>query len=239
MITLLGGAIFVALLLYFLKQFAKADPKRLAGHAKKAGGGALLLVAGYLLTRGHIETALPLGIFGLSLIGWSFSGLLPGGKNRKAAGRASSVKTAFLDMMLDHDSGRLSGTVRNGTYAGRELDAIDLPSLALFAGEVDAESRRLLETYLDRRSPGWREHAQGDAGRRGAGAPGRGPMTEQEAYEILGLQPGAGPDDIGKAHRSLMKKLHPDQGGSNYLAARVNEAKDILMRGHRRQTPSS
>lgn len=239
MITLLGGAIFVALLLYILKQFAKADPKRLAQVAKRAGGGALLLIAGFLAVRGHIETALPLGIFGLSLLGWGFGGWLPGAKGRKTAGRGSSVKTAFLDMVLDHDSGRLSGTVTNGTYAGRQLDAIDLPSLALFAGEVDAESRRLLEAYLDRRAPGWRENAQGDAGRRGAGAPARGPMTEQEAYEILGLQPGAGPDDIGKAHRSLMKKLHPDQGGSNYLAARVNEAKDILMRGHRRQTPSS
>lgn len=239
MITLLGGVIFFGLALYILKQFAKADPRLLSRYAKKGGGAALLLVAGFLAVRGHFETAIPLGVFGLSLIGWSFGGLLPGSRGRKTAGRSSTVKTAFLDMVLDHDSGRLSGRVTNGALAGQELDSIELPKLAGLAVAVDPESRRLLEAYLDRRAPSWREHAEGDTGGRGARAPARGPMTEQEAYEILGLQPGAGPDDIGKAHRSLMKKLHPDQGGSNYLAARVNEAKDILMRGHRRQTPSS
>jgi hypothetical protein len=198
-----------------------------------------LLVAAFLGARGHFETAIPLALFGLSLIGWSAGGLLPGGRTRKAPGRTSTVRTAFLDMTLDHDSGQLAGKVTSGPHAGMALDAIDLPALARFAQEVDAESRRLVEAYLDRRAPGGREHAHGHAGGRSAGAPGRGPMTEQEAYEVLGLQPGAGADDIGKAHRSLMKKLHPDQGGSNYLAARVNEAKDILMRGHRRQTPSS
>jgi DnaJ-domain-containing protein 1 len=88
--------------------------------------------------------------------------------------------------------------------------------------------------YLDRREPSWREHAQGDAATRTERrAWSGGKMTEEEAYQILGLQPGASAEDIGRAHRTLMKKLHPDQGGSTYLAARVNEAKEVLLRRHR------
>jgi hypothetical protein len=88
--------------------------------------------------------------------------------------------------------------------------------------------------YFDRRQTGWGEHAQSDpaagSGRRAAS---NGKMTEEEAYQILGVQPGANAEDISRAHRSLMKKLHPDQGGSTYLAARVNEAKEVLLRRHR------
>jgi DnaJ-domain-containing protein 1 len=135
-------------------------------------------------------------------------------------------------MRLDHDTGELSGQIVDGPNAGRSLAEFDLPQLIAMIAAFDAESVALLESYLDRRFPAWRQNAQGDTagGQRRTAASGK--MTDEEAYQILGLQPGAGRDDISRAHRALMKKLHPDQGGSTYLAARVNEAKDTLLRTH-------
>jgi hypothetical protein len=136
-------------------------------------------------------------------------------------------------MTLDHDTGGLTGQIAAGPNAGHWLDEFDLPQLAAMIPGFDAESVALLESYLDRRFPAWRQNAQGNAAGRQGGAATSGKMTDEEAYQILGLQPGAGRDEIGRAHRALMKKLHPDQGGSTYLAARVNEAKDTLLRNHR------
>ena len=231
---LLFGIVVLILLLWAVNAFSKADPKQAARLLRYIGGVTALIFALFLLLRGEIALAVPVGAVGLGWLGWLT--LWPasfGGRTQKRPGQVSRVRSPFLEMELDHDSGAMRGRILAGRYAGYALDALDPQTLIGLIGEIDNDSRQLLMAYLDRREPRWREHAQGDAGARQASSAARGKMTEEEAYQILGLQPGAGAQEIGRAHRSLMKKLHPDQGGSTYLAARVNEAKDILLRSHR------
>jgi hypothetical protein len=232
---LIFGVIVLLLLLWAANAFSKADPKQSARLLRSLGGGAALIFAGFLLLRGEIGAAVPVGLLGLGLLGWvslwpaSFSA-----RTQKSTGRTSRVATPYLEMELDHDSGDMRGRVLAGRYQGVPLEALDSAALIALLAEIDGDSRDLLATYLDRREPAWREHAQNDAtAGRGTRPPPDGKMTEQEAYQILGVQPGASLEDITRAHRSLMKKLHPDQGGTTYLAARVNEAKDVLLRRHR------
>ncbi len=240
MATLIAGAVAVFVLYTLLQMFRSANPAVLARAIKIAGGIAALAVAVFIGIRGELAVAIPLGVFGAGLLGWSpfgsgfpnFGGVF-GGTGKPSGGQRSQVRSRFLDMVLDHDSGRLSGTIVSGPNAGRALDDFDLPALAAMMAQFDAESCALLEGYLDRRFPAWRQHAQGDAAAGQRRATSSGKMTDEEAYQILGLEPGASRDEIGRAHRALMKKLHPDQGGSTYLAARVNEAKDTLLRTHR------
>jgi DnaJ-class molecular chaperone len=130
----------------------------------------------------------------------------------------------------------MEGLVLAGPFEGRRLDRLgpeELQKLHAFCVAHDPEGQRHLEVYFDRRFPGWRDAGHGDSDA-GGGHRGRrsDAMTEDEAYEVLGLHKGAARDEITRAHRTLMKKLHPDQGGTTALAARVNEAKDILMRRH-------
>jgi hypothetical protein len=227
------GVVALFLLLFAGSVFVKADPKQVARVLRWIGGVGALLLAGFLLFRGVIAVAIPLGAFGLSLLGWT--SILPaafGSRTQRSAGQASRVRTAFLEMELDHDTGRMNGHVLAGEFQGASLDALDRATLIKLLSEIDDDSRDLLAAYLDRREPAWREYAQGDAGA-GARPADSGKMTEREAYQILGLQPGASSEEISRAHRSLIKKLHPDQGGTTYLAARINEAKDILLRRHR------
>jgi DnaJ domain len=232
---ILLGIVVLVLALWAVNAFSKADPKQAARVLRGIGGAAALIFAGFMLLRGEIGVAIPVGAFGLGLLGWVT--LWPatfGARTQKSTGQASRVRTAFLEMQLDHDSGTMNGRVLAGRYQGAALDALDRAALLALFAEIDSDSRELLAAYLDRREPGWREHAQDDAGAGSGGSPSRSAkMTEEEAYQILGIEPGANTQEITRAHRSLMKKLHPDQGGTTYLAARVNEAKDVLLRRHR------
>jgi hypothetical protein len=233
--SLILGVAVLLLLLWAVNAFSKADPKQAAGLIRALGGAAALFFAAFLLFRGEIAVAVPVGAFGLGLLGWvSLWPATFGARTQKSTGHVSRVRSTFLEMELDHDSGTMRGRVLAGRREGAALDALDLRALLDLFGEFDGDTRELLAAYLDRRQPGWREHAQGDAAAGSGSRPARsGKMTEEEAYQILGIQAGASAQDITRAHRSLMKKLHPDQGGTTYLAARVNEAKDVLLRRHR------
>jgi hypothetical protein len=142
----------------------------------------------------------------------------------------------MIEMEIDHATGMVEGSVLVGALAGRRLSSLDPPNLRRLyedCSALDPDGVPLLEAYLDRRFSGWRENAQGDRDTRTRTQAHAGVMTKEEAYQILGLQPGASLDEIRQAHRTLMKKLHPDQGGSTYLASRVNEAREILLSRHR------
>jgi hypothetical protein len=230
--TVLLGVALLFLLIWGLYGFTRVDTKVLTPVLKKAGGIVALVGAAFLTVRGQAAIGVPLGFAGLSLLGWMPGAASFGQRTTKSTGQTSRVNSDYVEMELDHDSGAMRGRIVKGRMEGVTLDALDVPALMSLLPEIDEQSRALLMAYLDRREPTWREHADAGAA---AGPPDvdRGKMTEEEAYQILGVEPGASAADIGRAHRSLMKKLHPDQGGSTYLAARVNEAKDLLLKRHR------
>jgi len=152
-------------------------------------------------------------------------------KNPPSSGQASSVQSKYIRMTLDHDSGDVNGEVLAGHFQGKTLDQLDLEALLQLLNECaeDEESVALLQTYLDREYPdSWQQKA-GEEQRR----PGHAPddMSRAEALQVLGLSPEAGEKEIIEAHRRLMQKLHPDRGGSSYLAAKINLAKDVLLGG--------
>jgi DnaJ domain len=217
-----------------LRAFSHASPTALAQALRMSGGGAALLLAAFLLLRGRIDLAIPLGGLAFWLLG-----------NRSSSGwfgarrpTSSRVRSAMIEMELDLTSGVIRGVVLAGPDEGKSLDEMSRPqceALYRICQRDDPDGARLLEAYFDRRFPGWRTAADDgpDAWRqRSHGAPRPGVMSEDEAYEVLGLHKGASRDDVVRSHRSLIKKLHPDHGGSTDLAARVNEAKDVLMRRH-------
>lgn len=210
--------------------FMRADPKALAGSLRLAGP-LLLVMAGIAIAfAGRAAVG---GLFVLVALAWH--ALLRERKRpRPVDGRHSMVRTAALEMELDHDTGSLEGLVLAGSAEGRMLGSMDLAELTRLYREVaaDMESRQLLETYLDCRFPVWRADAEAHGGKRLGIAPGAGAMTKEEAYKVLGLETGAAPADVLKAHRRLMQRLHPDVDRASFLAARIDEAKDVLLSDH-------
>ncbi len=226
------GALVLVGVLALLRLFADAQP----GQVKSAlvwGGGIIGagLVALLLVTGRGGQAVWALALFGPALWrwwkGWRAARAFARGGAASPDG-ASDVETASLAMALDHASGRMTGRVKTGRRAGRDLADLDLPELLELMRDVaaeDPESVPLLEAWLDRSHPDWREVATAPPPTR-AGA-----MTRGEALAVLGLAEGATEGEIRAAHRRLMRTAHPDGGGSDWLAARLNEARDALLRG--------
>ncbi|MFO1189703.1 MAG: DnaJ domain-containing protein [Alphaproteobacteria bacterium] len=197
------------------------------------GGGIFLALTGRLL---------PAVVAGLPLLPFVWRWMAQRQRARSYAGprpgQGSSVETPTLRAYLDHESGQVTGEVRTGQFAGRSLESLDRGELVALLNECrigDLQAAAILEAYLDRVHPDWRAAAGAagpEAGPEAGPAPEPSPpggMSRTEAYAVLGLEPGADETAIRKAHRDLIRRMHPDQGGSTYLAAKINRAKDILL----------
>lgn len=228
-----------ALLVLWLLQdwFKRAKPQAVSRVIKRVGLGLLVILGLWLVLTGKLA-----GLFAVAagLAPWlmraaRLHGLwqvlrqlgIQARGGRASAGQTSVVETRFLRMELDHDNGRLDGEVLEGAYRGRRLSELSQVQAGILWREVqgDADSARVLESWLDRAWPDWRD---GGESQESSPQAGRG-MSEAEARDILGVGPDAAPGDIRAAHRRLMLANHPDHGGSTWIAARINQAKDVLL----------
>jgi len=230
---LLGGFAVLSGFLLLVYLFVNADPSRPARGLKVTGIVIAVAAVATLAISGRLAAILmPVAMLMPLLI--RVRSLLDRYRP-PAGGQTSTVATAFLRMTLDHDTGSMEGTILRGRFAGMRLDELgpaDLLALLRECRAEDEEGARLLEAYLDRVRPDWRDELAGErtAGTgRGNARSTSGDMSVEEAYAILGLSPGADADAIKEAHRRLMVKLHPDHGGSDYLATKINRARDVLL----------
>ena len=201
-----------------------------------------LLVVGVLIAMGRLPVQFILAPLGLAAT--SLFRLLPAllrflpmlhmlrgranASKPRQPGQQSTIRTRFLAMSLDHETAEMQGEVVVGKFAGRLLASMSLGELMELLSECsnDGDSVQLLQAYLARVHPGWEEEA-GTSKRAENGVSEE--MNRAHALEVLGLSEGAERADIIAAHRDLMRKLHPDRGGNDYLAKKVNAAKDFLL----------
>jgi len=217
--------IFAVLIFFWL--ILTMPPQKSAAFLTNSGP-IILIVLGALLTfirRGVI--GVPLIIFGLSW--WRRNRSIQ--PSPHSGGRKSTVRSSSLEMELDHDTGEMEGWVLTGRREGARLSSLSETELLSLYQEMygDADSAALLETFLDRYHSGWRERYEDDTFRKQGGESSFASMTRKEAYQVLGLEPGASQEEIHQAWRRLVKALHPDSGGSEYLTAKINAARDLLL----------
>lgn len=244
---ILGIALLAGLLLAG-RWYATADPRALIRALKWGLVGLVALVAVFFVVTGRLGWALMtlpalvpwfLRARSVARMAKTFS-RMTGAAGGGATGETSDVETAFLRMTLDHDSGQMTGEVLAGAFAGRRIESLsqsELLALLEACRHEDAEAARLVEAYLEREFPDWRETGEPagtSGGTSGSGNDGwqtaqPGGMSRDEALQILGLEKHASAADIKDAHRRLIAGLHPDHGGSDYLAAQINRAKDVLL----------
>lgn len=228
----IGGAVLLGALAIY--QYARRlGPGQLMRMLRWPVGGALALTAGFLLVARRFDIALFVGAAAFSILRsgrlgpFSFEGdAISGG------GNVSKVRSRYFAMELDHDTGAVHGRVLDGQFAGAELIDLGEMDTRLLIAEIegDADSMSLLESWLDANRGGWREYfaETAETGPGPEAAPAGDPVAE--AYAVLGLEPGATDEEIRAAHRELMKGVHPDHGGSSYLASKINAARDLLLK---------
>jgi hypothetical protein len=238
---LLLGLAMLATLILFARWYTRVDIRTLLKLLRRVGIGLLIAAVLVLIVTGRFGLALAAAAF---LLPWAMRALgtagaayrpFETGRGPGASGTgASSIRTPFLHMSLDHATGTLDGEIVGGTHAGRRLSDLDQRSLIGLLGRYrleDPQSAQLLEAYLDRGFPDWRQEAAaagaGEGGAGGAGQPTA--MSREDALRILGLEAGASEAEIKAAYHRLIAGLHPDRGGSDYLAAQVNRARDVLL----------
>lgn len=241
MVLYLFLGILLAIGLYLVAQgVVRASPRQIAVALRIISVIVAAGVIGFLAISGRLSWAL----FALPvLLPWlmrlrTLSRLFKTARG-PSGGQTSKVETPTLAMELDHDTGEMDGDILAGPMEGRrlsDLDAVLLLDLYRWCCAHDDQAARLLEAYLDRTlGAEWRESEGGPHGDQDAGSYRHGPeteaagMTREEALSILGLEPGATADEVRSAHRRLMLHAHPDRGGSAYLAAKINAAKDLLL----------
>jgi len=228
------GVLILLGVIAMLRAYASANPTTLATAAKRTALGSAALGAILLLLRVPllgiafilVGAALPLALRWNAL--WPDFGAAAG----RPRGKTSRIATKYLTMELNHDSGVIEGRVLAGRHRDRRLAELTVEQLLEVREDCeadDAESVTLIEAYLDRFHADWRSRQAGETSSGGPARPATAAMTRDEAYEVLGLRPGASDADIRDAHHRLMIKLHPDHGGSDYLAAKINQARDLLL----------